>query len=94
MILSYIRKNPRSVLQGSLQTQSSRCCIMELWDAAVKCPMDIFSWICVQMDHQAAHPLRKMLGENWMRRKSREMELRHREEELKIQRKQTFTDYF
>lgn len=27
------------------------------------------------MDHQAAHPLRKMKRENWTRKKRREMEL-------------------
>lgn len=28
-------------------------CSEELWDAAVECPMDVFNWIFIQMDHQA-----------------------------------------
>lgn len=75
-----------------MQTKSS-CCIKELWDAAVKCPVDILIWIYVQVDHQVAHPLRKMKKENWTRKRSREMELTHRKEEVKFQGKQIFTDY-
>lgn len=100
MILSYLKKNPQNpkVFDRILCKHKAlvACCVKELWDAAVNCPMDIFNWIYVQMHLQAVHPLRKMKRDAEEKtgggRKVGIWSWNHRKEEIKIQGKQIFTD--